>query len=801
MPPAAGGFTDKVIKNSLRFRATSSARLYVKYSQVRTSGYKQTYVIRLKRNRLGTLQGLFYQDYNGAGYPTFEIYFNASDQLVIASRNGGATYNWRIISNTVFRDMTKFMTLMVSFNTTLGTAADRIKVYLNGKRITSFNTVGYPAVNQQIQGLGHISNSGMSVGFYPGYLDAVVQDVQIIDGQDLSPTDIGYFSNTGNQYITNMYQGDFGINGGYYDFRNTSSTDNFGIDYSGKNNHMTSTGFSINPDVTYDVFSESIDNVFATLDPGYRGDYSSITTQNGNGNLRISSTSNAYRGLPSTFAIPDHGKYYFELTTDSLTSGSKLATLLLMKDELTLASTVGSTAGIYGIWAGGTIALLTGTGSTTYKTGSIPAQSVLRMCVDADNKKVYMGIDDDWYADINTLTSAPDQGGVATYDIDPAGMFVAVQVYGTINVDINFGQRPWSKTRPKGYGTLSTINMRVSGDAANDPAAYFEARARTGTASPVTQSDYKFDPGLYWGKARNSASYGHRIANIIQGTGKSIKTYLTDPEESDANGFLGFGQRSLTVGTSASFNNSSLTYVDYAWKLGGLGSLNYNGSVTSTVSASPESGTSVVKWKGTGNVITIGHGLKKEPELIILKNLATGALYVYAKPVGTMNHLALNLNAAKSASNATLWNNTAPNSTVFTIGANADLNAVDADYVAICFTSIKDYMKVGVYKGNALINGPRIYCGFKPAFLLLKKFSDANSANWIMVDNVRSGQNALNYYLYANLINAEVATGTSIDLLGTGFKIRASSLEFNTNNGDHLYLAISESALKYAMAA
>lgn len=805
MPPVSGGFTDKVVKNSLRFRSAIRPRMYVKYAQARTSAIKQTYVMRLKRNKLGVAQGLFYQDYNVStkAYPTFEIYFDASDRLQISARSAGSTYIFRVITNTVFRDMTKFMTLMVSFNTSEATATDRIKIYLNGKRITSFATASFPGLNASVQGLNQASltYSGMNIGgLRPAYLDAVVQDVQIIDGQELFPNDVGYFSTNGSQYLTRMYSGDFGNNGGYYDFSYTASVEGLGIDYSGKNNHMTTSGFSLTSDASYDVFSESIDNVFATLDPGYSGYYSSVTTQNGYGNLRLTTSGAGYRGLPSTFAIPDHGKYYFEVVND-VSSASKLTSLLLMKDLTTLAASASVTAGFYGWFINSDRNLCQGNGTITTNVGSAAAAlTTLRMCVDADNKKVYMGIDDTWYSNVNTVTDPPDAGGVATYNIDPSGMFVALQITGIMNLDINFGQRPWTKTKPKGYSTLSTINMRVSGDAANDPPSYFEARARTGTSSQATQSDYKFDPGLYWTKARNSASYGHRIANAIQGAGKSIKTYLTDPEESDANGFLGFGSRSLSVGTSPSFNNSSLTYVDYAWKLGGLGSLNHDGSVTSTVSASPESGTSVVKWKGTGSVITVGHGLKKEPELIILKNLATSALYVYAKPVGTMYHLALNSNAERSVADATLWNNTAPNSSVFTVGTNAALNAADADYVAFCFTSIKDYMKIGVYRGDAMTNGPRGYCGFKPAFLMIKKITGAGYG-WIMYDNVRSGQNALNYYLSADLIGAEVATGTMIDLIATGFKIRSSSLSVNGDSTDYLYLAIAESALKYAMAA
>lgn len=806
VPPVAGGFTDKVVQNGLRFRPTVSPRLTIKYAQARTSGTKQTYHIEVKRGKLGVAMGLFYQDYNTStqGYPTFEIYFTAADQLQVSARSAGAVYIFRLITNTVYRDMSKIMNIMVSFNTNAAAAADRIKIYVNRKRVTSFSVAAYPAQNSAVQGLNPsaLTYSGMNIGgIRPGYFDGVIYKAQIIDGKELTPDDVGYVDPNDGHYVSKMYNGDFGNNGGYYDFRNGSMVEAFGIDWSGKSNHLTSTGFSLTNGVTYDYFNESLDNVFATLDPTYRGDYSAITTQNTFGNLRIASTTLTYKGLPSTFAIPDHGKYYFELTTDSLTSRSKLATLLLMKDELTLASSVGGTAGIYGIWAGGTIALLTGTGSTTYKTGSIPAQSVLRMCVDADNKKVYMGIDDDWYADINTLTSAPDQGGVATYDIDPAGMFVAVQVYGTINVDINFGQRPWAKTIPRGYGTLSTGNMRLTNEASNNPTGYFEARARTGLSTATSQTDYRFDPGIYWTKARNSASYGHRLANILQGAGKAIKTYLTDAEETDANGFLGFGTRSLSIGTSPSFNNLSLTYVDYAWKVGGLGSLNYDGSTVATVSASPESGTSVVKWKGTGSVMTVGHGLNKEAELILMKNLSTGAIYVYAKPVGTMYHLALNSNASRSVADATLWNNTAPTDKVFTIGTNSALNTAEADYIAFCFTSIKDYMKIGVYKANGVADGPRGYCGFKPAFLMLKKFTDATSAHWIIVDNVRNGHNALNYYLYGNLINAEVATGTNVDLNSTGFKIRTTSAEFNTSNAEYLYFAIAESALKFAMAA
>ena len=110
--------------------------------------------------------------------------------------------------------------------------------------------------------------------------------------------------------------------------------------------------------------------------------------------------------------------------------------------------------------------------------------------------------------------------------------------------------------------------------------------------------------------------------------------------------------------------------------------------------------------------------------------------------------------------------------------------------IAYCFADVKGYSKFGSYTGNGNADGPFVYTGFKPAFLIIKQSSSAR--NWIMMDSKRSTFNVVNTYLKGNSSDAEETT-TYVDFLSGGFKCRDSDTGANASGGTYLYLAFAKS--------
>jgi hypothetical protein len=218
------------------------------------------------------------------------------------------------------------------------------------------------------------------------------------------------------------------------------------------------------------------------------------------------------------------------------------------------------------------------------------------------------------------------------------------------------------------------------------------------------------------------------------------------------------------------------------------------------VSENTTSGFSIVSYTGTGSNATVGHELGVAPSVIILKNRDTDDNWrVYSRNDAT-DYLALNATIASTDDN-TSWNDTAPTSSVFTIGTDTNTNRSGDDFVAYCFAEIEGFSKFGTYTGNGNANGPYIITGFQPAWIMTKIVSTTVSGggDWVIYDDKRDVDNVTNNALYANLSIAE-STGFDYDINSNGFKARAAGNDINQNAQTFLYLAFSEFPFKYANA-
>ena len=227
------------------------------------------------------------------------------------------------------------------------------------------------------------------------------------------------------------------------------------------------------------------------------------------------------------------------------------------------------------------------------------------------------------------------------------------------------------------------------------------------------------------------------------------------------------------------------------------GSSNFSGAIQSKNSANVDAGFSIVSYTGTGSAATIGHGLSKKPEMILIKRRDDAAGWRVFHDANAANyHLVLDTAAAR-ASSSSIFNNTEPTSSVFTVGTGGSTNASSGTFITYCFHSVAGYSQFGSYTGNGNANGPYVHLGFRARFILTKNSSASTS--WVLTDTARSTHNVTSHALMANASTAEQAYAY-FDITNNGFKVRNSSSWVNGNGNTIIYMAFAETPAKYSNA-
>ena len=325
------------------------------------------------------------------------------------------------------------------------------------------------------------------------------------------------------------------------------------------------------------------------------------------------------------------------------------------------------------------------------------------------------------------------------------------------------------------------------------PSDYFNTVLYTGNATGRTITGVGFQPDWVWGKVRSEAQ-DHVLVDSIRGATKQLYSSDSAAEQTEAQGLTGFDSDGFTLGTHAYFNGNSKTYVAWNWKAGtsftndasgtGIGSIDSAGSVNT------DAGFSIVSWTGTGSAGTIKHGLSTAPSMIIIKNRSSAYDW-------TVGHNSLGwtnvvfLNATTASQGDTQFNNTAPTSSVFSIGTPLMANKSGDSIIAYCFSEKKGYSKFSSFVGNGNADGTFIYTGFKPAWVMWKRTDATN--DWYIYDNKRNSFNTMGRRLEANQSDAEVNSGSAIvDFLSNGYKFRGTDPSWNVSGGNFIYMAFAE---------
>ena len=307
-----------------------------------------------------------------------------------------------------------------------------------------------------------------------------------------------------------------------------------------------------------------------------------------------------------------------------------------------------------------------------------------------------------------------------------------------------------------------------------------------------------FNADWIWLKGRSGAG-DHQLYDKVRGVQKMIIANGTNVESTNSIGLQTFGSDGFTMGSDMTGNGS--TFVSWNWLANGTGSSNTDGSINTTyTSANTTSGFSISTYTGTGSAGTIGHGLGAKPAMIIAKRLtgSAEAWVVYHQSLGggtTPQDKYLHLNSSDAeGDSAGMWNDTAPTTSLFSVGSTGVSNGSGGTFVAYCFAEKQGYSKFGSYIGNENANGPFTYTGFKPAFVMIKNATQAGD-RWVIHDDKRDPSNGCNHRLFPDSNIAESTSTTSLDFVSNGFKQRTDAGTSNTNGQTYIYAAFAAAPL------
>ena len=328
------------------------------------------------------------------------------------------------------------------------------------------------------------------------------------------------------------------------------------------------------------------------------------------------------------------------------------------------------------------------------------------------------------------------------------------------------------------------------------PQDYYNTKLYDGTGAELAITGVGFQPDLNWMKGRETTE-NNEIATPLQGVTKYIATNTNGTQGTDAQALKSFDSDGVTIGTWSTYNNSGNAFCMWNCKMGTT-TVPSGGSITpSAVTIDTTSKQGIYKYTGTGANATIAHGLGAVPEFMMVKNLETTndwQIYHMAKGADWRAHL--NTTAAFT-DNATGWNDTAPTSTLFSLGTNTNGNQSGDEMMAYVWAGVKGYSKFGMYEGTGSSSAtPYIWTGFRPAWIMIKTYNNVH--NWAIYDDKRLGKNADsnqgNASLSANLTSAE-QKDDDIDIFANGFRPRVTSNQVNGSAWLYAYAAFASNPM------
>lgn len=780
------------IARSLRFNSGDSANLSRTFASAPTTRTKGTFSAWVKRSAFGATQSIF-EGYDGASANQCIFRFTSADALEVYF--GGSAAN-NIITSRVFRDPSAWYHLCLVIDTTISSpSSDRVKIFVNGVQETAFGTTNYPAQNATHQFTINTANNriGTAYNASTAFIDALYAEIHWVDGSALTPSTFGQTDSTTGAWVPKQVTGvTYGANGFYLALADNSGTTSttLGKDSSGNSNNWTPNNFSVTAGSGNDSLTDTPTSNFCTLN-SYDRDRSQGTLADGALDWTTTYSDN-YAPIKGTFPVAT-GQWVFEVTNYT-TSGANDWVFGWTKD-VGDPTGKGASAGTIAVIAarcifGGTISKFSdGTSGTTITSATWSAGDTFQMLVDFDNGKYWVGKGGNYYNAANSLTTYSNASPTGTFT--PGSLYVPfVETSASSDnsnrsaVRLNFGQRAFANTPPTGFQALSTANLATP--AIVKPGVQFNALAWQGNNGSRSLTGLGFQPDLVIGKLRNTTGIA-QIYDSVRGTGKRIAPDAVDQTTSPVNGYLNsFDSDGFSVVAGSTdvswWNASPNTHVAWCWKEG----------------VTP--GFDIVSFTGTGSAQTVAHNLGVAPEFILWKPLTGSANFVAGHKGlnGGSNpwqyYTQFNGTAAQAASSSP-WNNTAPTSSVFTVGTNAANTVAQIAYV---FASVAGFSRFGSYTGNGSTDGPFVQCGFRPRCIMWKRVDTTGA--WYIYDTVRRTYNVTDGWINPNSSAAESTGSEDMDILSNGFKPRSANTDINASGGTYIFAAFAEFPFKYATA-
>lgn len=812
---AAGGGSGTNIANSLRVEYFDGSNpdqyLYRNYST--DGGDTWTMSFWFKQSTPQSSDGLFCVEGSGnrnirckvdGSYKELSI-SDAASGLSVESLTGPLSQS--------FSDTTAWYHFVLSSNAGTGS------VYVNGKAVpfnTAYTFSGLNSFNSNTNHYIFRENVNPSTGLNTGLANIYIADFYWIDGTALDATDFGTVDSSSGSWVPITYSGSYGTNGSHLTFSNSS---NLGEDSSGNGNNWTLNDIS-SVNQSTDTPSNNV-AIFGFLDNGNLATDQQWERSNRAGRFARNNNTTYIHTTKGTHGVSS-GKWYCEAVITGATGpgGALLLGATSVERPTNTASQQDILPGVY-MSADPTstdqtdiyIATSLSSGSLQQNnSGSISVNDVIGIELNADDEEITFYINNVQIGATQSYSSLVGNNPLAGVTETNEMCFAMGSKYGG-SVLMNFASSEWVYSPSAGYLEMGTNNFPEP--VIKNPTNYYQSVSYTGNGATQDIAQTKqstFTPDLVWIKNRTAAD-SHIITDSVRGTSAQLSTDLTNSEQTATDAITSFLSDGFSVGdgselSNGSVNDSSTPYISMMWRAGGATSPNSNGSISSTVSANASHGVSIVSWTGTGSNGTVGHGLTSAPNLIIVKNRDTtdvgDSWPTYMSQLGATKVAFLSRSDTPSTS-STAWNNTAPTSSVFTVGTNSTVNNSGDEMIAYCFSEIAGYSKMGTYAAQASTAsdeyGPFVYCGFRPSFVMIRTTS---SGDWYILDsnlaNVMSGGDT--YTISPNSSFAQVVSGidSKTHFFASGFCLYQPGFFNSTTKSPFMYVAFAESPFKYAVA-
>ena len=712
--------------------------------------------------------------------------------------NGSGVYE----TNDVFEDIDQWHNFVMAFDSANSTASNRFKLYIDGVQITDWDTETAMSQDTDLdmtdaveQKIGrYLTSTGIDLY---GYMAEVV----LIDGTTLDADSFGQIDTTTNRWVPKDVSGlTFGTTGFYLDF---ADKNDLGDDESGNGNDWTENGF----DTTNgsNQFHDTPTRNFATFNPFEMGTVSTFS-QDGNLHFTTDASGTHEQAIRSTFHNPKSGKWYAEFEVLNVSGYPTIIPFASLDYNFQQANFAINGNADYSmrINASGEFDITLNNVSETVMTVtgfSYSTGDVVQLAIDCDNDQFWMGVNDSWNAE---LGGDPDSGGAGTYfpfsSVD--GTMFNASAYATRDLTVNFGQWQYFDatdlsetsaakghfrfTPPTGFKACNNDNLK-------DIDSYQ-------TALNITKNRDATDNWMVFDRVRGPSLDWH--TNSINQQATNINTLQR---------FLKHGQQ---IGNDNEVNRDQDKFTSFNWYMEttGSGTANEVGGINTTRTlVDSTAGISTGIFEGTGSASTIGHGIGAVPKFIILKGLDNSSYSTVCYHVGMAatdpetDYIQLN-STDDAADDSGMWNDTAPTSTVFSVGTGSSVNKSGQTMAYYAFANIEGYSKFGSYEGNGGTSGnrPLIYTGFRPQLVIIKNV-EANSTYWMTISRDRADaspqtpagidiQNPFQNYLQLNATTVDTGGYDSIDMLSTGFRVVNTTAwsSINTSGKRYIYMAWAE---------